>query len=87
VPKYQVPLEEFCVIKYPIGEKVPIKFRTMVSIKLGNCLMKLPVVVMEDDCLLGVDFLLMVGLDIIFEPFSGRKETIFGEKETLICSI
>ncbi|KMQ82652.1 krab-a domain-containing protein, partial [Lasius niger] len=56
-------------LKYPTGEKVPVKFQTEVRVELGRFSLNMPMIVAEisDQCLLGVDFLKIVNLENVFE--------------------
>jgi len=42
-------------LRYPTGERVPVKFKVEVSVEIGELSMRLPVYIvkMKDDCLLG----------------------------------
>lgn len=55
-------------LKYPTGERVPIKYKIKVKIDIGKFSEEIEVFVADivDECLLGVDFLLKVGLEEIF---------------------
>lgn len=57
-------------LRYPTGEKVPIEARILVNIKLGKFSVELPVFVvdMQEDCLVGTDFLLLTNSENVFNP-------------------
>lgn len=84
--KCQIPIESSCLLKYPTGEKMSVKFRTKVMIKLGKYSVELLVFVadIEEDCLLGIDFLSLVNLENIFEPIFGDSSS--ESKEGFVCS-
>ncbi|KYN26721.1 hypothetical protein ALC57_03903 [Trachymyrmex cornetzi] len=58
-----------CNLKYPTGEKVVILYRVFVKIGIGNYLEEVPMYVAEidDDCILGVDFLKKLNLLNVFD--------------------
>ena len=64
-----------CKLKYPSGEIVPIKSRFLVKLSLGKFLMEMPMYVMEmeEDCLLGDDFLSKTGLSEFFDTLFGSQ--------------
>ena len=51
-------------LKYPTGEDVPIKFKTVVQIDLGQHSVQMVIFVADiaDDCILGCDFLSKTGI-------------------------
>jgi len=56
-------------LRYPTGEKIPIKFRFRVKVELGKYSYRMVVYVMEigENCILGTDFCLQTGIDEIFK--------------------
>lgn len=57
-------------LRYLTGEKVPVLFKTTVTVSLGKFLVKIPIIVapVGEDCILGVDFLSEIKiLDKVFE--------------------
>lgn len=70
--------------KYPTGERVPIKCKERVRISIGSFSEEMEVFVAEivDECLLGVDFLLRIELERIFNSAVGNDtENDFKELE------
>jgi len=66
-------------LKYPTGEKVPVKFKVEVLVEVGKLSMKLPVYIVEmkDDCLLGNDFLSGVNFEETLISFFGVSSKEF----------
>jgi len=56
-------------LRYPIREKVPVKFRSHVKVELGKYSCKMIVYVAEigENCILGADFCLQTGIDEVFK--------------------
>jgi len=69
-----------CSLKYPTGEKVIIKEKVFVKVRLGRYLVEIPMLVADinDNCILGVDFLRKIHLENIFK-------TIFAEQKDIQC--
>jgi len=67
----KISFKESFVFKYPTGERVPIKGRVEILVKIGKFKVKLftYVVDMIEECLLGVDFLSEVKFDTFFNSF------------------
>jgi len=55
-------------LRYPTGEKVPVKFRSRVKVELGkySCKMIVYVAEIRENCILGADFCLQAGIDEVF---------------------
>jgi len=73
-------------LRYPTGEKVIIKEKVFVKVRLGEYLVEIPMLVAEinDNCILGVDFLKKIHLENIFETiFSKQKEIQCGHLESI----
>jgi len=72
-------------LKYPTGERVPVKFKVEVLIEVGELSMKLPVYIVEmkDDCLLGNDFLSAMNFEETLVSFFGVSSQ---GKEEFVCS-
>lgn len=64
-------------LRYPTGEKVPIKFQADVKLRIGKYFRKIPMLIanITDDCLLGTDFLKELKLDEIIGSLLGFAET------------
>jgi hypothetical protein len=63
-------------LRYASGEMVPIKSRVLVKLSLGKFLLEMPMFVMdmEEDCLLGDDFLSKTSLSEFFDAiFEGQR--------------
>jgi len=60
--------ENYC-LRYPTGEKIFIESKIITKIQLGNYSVEVPLFVAEinDDCLLGVDFLKIINLENVFD--------------------
>lgn len=69
-------------IVYPTGKVVPIHSRTIVKVEVGKFSLELPMFVanISDDCLLGVDFLSLTGIEFNFRSALGIPQ------EELICA-
>jgi len=75
-----------CSLRYPTGEKVIVKEKVFVKVRLGEYLVEIPMLVAEinDNCILGVDFLKKIHLENIFETiFSKQKEVQCGHLESI----
>jgi len=75
-----------CNLRYPTGEKVVIKEKVFVKVRLGKYIVDIPMLVanINDNCILGVDFLKKIHLENIFETiFSEQKEIQCGRLESL----
>jgi len=72
-------------LRYPTGERVPVKFKVEVLIEVGELSMKLPVYIvdMKDDCLLGNDFLSAKNFEEILISFFGVSSQ---ERKEFVCS-
>jgi len=72
-------------LRYPTGERVPVKFKVEVLIEVGELSMKLPVYVvdMKDDCLLGNDFLSAKKIEETLISFFGVSSQ---ERKEFVCS-
>jgi len=83
--KRRIPLDRSCCLKYPTGEEVAVKFKTKVFVELGKFSVEFTMFVAEidDDCLLGIDFLSTVGLGNIFDSYFGDLNS---GKERFFCS-
>lgn len=70
---------------YPTGEKVPILFRVCMKVELGKISEKVSMfaVEMNDDCLLGADFLRKLNLERIFVETLGLGKS--GSEEIFNC--
>lgn len=64
-------------LRYPTGEKVPIKFQAVVELQIGKYFKKISMLVADifDDCLLGMDFLKNLKLDEVIRSLLGFSET------------
>ena len=58
-----------CNLTYPAGEKVTIGYKMYTTVRLGNYLVDIPILVAKvcDDCIFGVDFFEKINLGNIFE--------------------
>lgn len=73
-------------LRYPTGEKVLVKCKVFSKVEIGKYFVKIPMFVAEinDECLLGVDFLKKINLENIFDvAFNVPK---FKEERILQCS-
>lgn len=73
-------------VRYPSGEIVPIEFKVNVKVFLGKYSVEILMYVMEmnDDCLLGADFLKKVNLKNVFGHAFGFPES--GGERVFSCS-
>jgi len=71
--KRRIPLDRSCCLKYPTGEEVSVKFKTKVFVELEKFSVEFTMFVanIDDDCLLGTDFLSTVRLENVFDSFFG----------------
>jgi len=55
-------------LKYPSGEKIPVKFKSRVKVELGKYSYRMVVYVAEigENCILEADFYLQTGIDEVF---------------------
>jgi len=69
-----------CSLRYPTKEKVVIKEKIFVKVRLGKYIVEISMLVpnINDNCILGVDFLKKVHLENIFK-------TIFSKQEEIQC--
>jgi hypothetical protein len=71
-------------LRYPTGEKVPIISKKEVKIVLGDHSLEFPVFIaeIEDDCILGVDFLSRLNLEGVFDSnfCSSKSKKLQGKK-------
>jgi len=67
-------------LRYPTREKVVIKEKVFVKVRLGKYIVEIPMLVanINDSCILGVDFLKKIHLENIFK-------TIFSEQKKIQC--
>ena len=75
-------------LKYPTGEDVPIKFKTVVRIDLGQHSVQMIVFVVDiaDDCILGCDFLSKTGItESINKIFQNTPSTIDNNADEQGC--
>jgi len=83
--KQQVSRNRSINLRYPTGERVPIKFKVRVLVEVGELSMELPVYVvdMKDNCLLGNNFLSAMNFEGTFASFffvfllRKRRRTLF----------
>jgi len=56
-------------VKYPTGEQILVKYKTMTKVQLAKHSLKIPMLIAEinNDCILGVDFLKLFYLQNIFD--------------------
>jgi hypothetical protein len=76
-------------LKYPTGENVPVKFRTIVRIRLGQHALQMLVFVADiiDDCILGCDFLNKTKIsDTLNKIFTDIPDTIINDNNQSNCS-
>jgi len=74
-----------CSLRYPTGEKVIIKEKVFVKVRLGKYVVEIPMLVanINDNCILGVDFLKKIHLENVFKTiFSEHKEIQCGRLES-----
>jgi predicted aspartyl protease len=83
--KRRVSIKTVLNLRYPTGEKVPVKEKVEILVEIGKFTVKLFAYVadMVEDCLLGVDFLSKVKFKTIFNFFFENSPC---EKKSLICS-
>jgi len=69
-----------CNLRYPTGEKVVVKEKVFVKVRLGKYIVEIPMLIanINDSCILGVDFLKKIHLENIFK-------TIFSEQKEIQC--
>ena len=65
-------------LKYPTGERVPVEFEIEVKVEIGRYSIVVPMFIADinDDCLLGADFLKIINLEKVFETAFGTPELI-----------
>lgn len=65
-------------LRYPTGERVPVEFEVEVKVEIGKYSIVIPMLIADinDDCLLGVDFLKIINLEKIFETAFETPELI-----------
>ncbi|XP_077277424.1 uncharacterized protein LOC143905721 isoform X1 [Temnothorax americanus] len=83
----QIPLD-FCNLRYPTGERVPVISRVLAAISLGKFNFEMPFYVADinDECILGIDFLEKAEVfEGFFENTLGLTKSVKGE-HGLICS-
>jgi len=75
-----------CNLRYPTGEKVLVEFQVEIKVEIGKHSILIPMFVakINDDCLLGADFLRRIGLQNIFDR--EFNESGLSEKEIFNCS-
>jgi len=73
-------------LKYPTGEKVPVKFRSQVKVELEkySCRMIVYVAMIGENCILGADICLQTGIDEVFR--SAILESLQGKKPEPVLS-
>jgi len=74
-----------CSLRYPTGEKVIVKEKVFVKVRLGKYIVEIPMLVanINDNCILGVDFLKKIHLENVFKTiFSEQKEIQCGRLES-----
>lgn len=72
-------------LKYPTGERVPVKCKLSVRVELGKYSSEMPMFVADiaEDCILGADFFSQTGMDEIFRSSfqeflqQGKQENFF----------
>jgi len=84
--KRRIPLERSCCLKYPTGEEVSVHFKTKVFVELGKFSVEFIMFVadIDDDCLLGIDFLSTVRLENIFDSYFEDFDS--GKERDFLCS-
>jgi len=78
-----------CLLHYPTGETVTVENKAIVKIEIGKFCLDFPVFIakIEDDCILGVDFLERVKLGGIFTSvFKGILESSCFTDQTRLFS-
>jgi len=75
-----------CLLRYPTGETVTVENKAVVKIEIGKFCLDFPVFIakIEDDCILGVDFLERIKLGEIFTSVFNGKE--LGNQKSFLCS-
>jgi len=75
-----------CFLHYPTGETVLVENKAVVKIEIGKFCLDFPVFIakIEDDCILGVDFLERVKLGGIFTSFFNGEE--LENQKNFLCS-
>jgi len=66
-----------CNLRYPTGEKVVVKEKVFVTVRLGKYRVEIPMLIanINNSCILGVDFFKKVHLENVFKTiFSEEKE-------------
>jgi len=66
-----------CSLRYPTGEKVVVKEKVFMKVRLGKYIVEIPMLVANiyDSCILRIDFLKKIHLENIFKIiFSEQKE-------------
>lgn len=68
----------YCKLKYPTGEEVKVKFKVIVWVTIGKYSLDFPMLVADinDDCLLGADFLRITNLGKVFESALGISKQV-----------
>jgi len=76
-------------LRYPTGERVPVKFRSQVEIELGEYSCKMIVYVAEigENCILGADFCLQTGIDEVFKSVILKSSQEKKSEHFLCCQI
>jgi len=76
-----------CSLRYPTREKVVVREKVFVKIRLGEYVVEISMLVanINDSCILGVDFLKKIHLKNIFKTiFSRQKEIQYGRLENFL---
>jgi len=76
-----------CSLRYPTGEKVVVKEKVFVKVRLGKYIVEIPMLIanINDSCILGVDFLKKIYLENVFKTiFSEQKEIQCGRLESFV---
>jgi len=83
--KQRISLDCSCCLKYPTGEEVSVKIKTKVFVELGKFLVEFTMFVanIDDDYLLGTDFLSTIGLENVFDSFFGDLDS--GKERNFLC--
>jgi len=78
-------------LRYPTGERVPVKFRSQVKVELGKYSCKMIVYMAEigENCILGADFCLQTGIGEVFrsailESSQEKKQSVFSVARFLL---
>src|SRR5580765_8257699 len=66
-----------CSLKYPTEEDVLVNYKVIVRVELGRYSLDVPMLLAKilDDCILGADFLELIGLEKVFESVFGNIES------------